>query len=66
MDNKVYKAVYQEVENTYEFHEQKHLNAFGMTLIHHNQYIPLLYWTSKQHKCPYKFMFIAGASKMLQ
>ena len=28
-----------------------------------NHYIPLLYWTSKQHKCPYKFRFIAGASK---
>ena len=25
--------------------------------------LPLLYWTSKQHKCPYKFRFIAGASK---
>ena len=34
-----------------------------MKLLDNNQYIPLLYWNSKQHKCPYKFRFIAGASK---
>ena len=34
-----------------------------MKLLNINHYIPLLYWTSKQHKCPYKFRFIAGASK---
>ena len=34
-----------------------------MKLLDNNHYIPLLYWTSKQHKCPYKFWFIAGASK---
>ena len=34
-----------------------------MKLLNDNQYIPLLYWTSKQRKCPYKFRFIAGASK---
>ena len=34
-----------------------------MKLLDNNQYIPLLYWTSKQHKFPYKFLFIAGASK---
>ena len=34
-----------------------------MKLLDNNQYIPLLYWTSKQYKCPYKFRFIAGASK---
>ena len=34
-----------------------------MKLLDINHYIPLLYWTSKQHKCPYKFRFIAGASK---
>ena len=27
-----------------------------------NKHIPLLYWTSKQHKNPFKFRFIAGAS----
>ena len=34
-----------------------------MKLLDINQYIPLLKWTSKQHKRPYKFWFIAGASK---
>ena len=34
----------------------------GNKLSDENKYIPLLYWTSKQHKTPYKFRFIAGAS----
>ena len=34
-----------------------------MKLLDISHYIPLLYWTSKQNKCPYKFQFIAGASK---
>ena len=34
-----------------------------MKLLDINNYMPLLYWTSKQHKRPYKFRFIAGASK---
>ena len=61
--NKVYKPVYQEAEAIYKFHEQQLLNTFGMKLLDNNQYIPLLYRTYKQHKCPYKFRFIAGASK---
>ena len=61
--NKVYKPVYQNAEEIYKFHQQKLLSTFGMELLDINQYIPLLYWTSKQHKCPYKFRFIAGASK---
>ena len=32
-----------------KFHEQKLLSTFGMKLLDNNQYIPLLYWTSKQH-----------------
>ena len=63
MGNKVYKPVYQEAGDIYRFHEQKLLNTFVMKLFDNNRYIPLLYWTSKQHKCPYKFRFIAGASK---
>ena len=35
---------------------------FGIKLLDENQKIPLRYWTSKQHKNPYKFRFIAGAS----
>ena len=34
-----------------------------MKLIDINHYIPLPYWTSRQHKCPYKFRFLAGSSK---
>ena len=34
----------------------------GNDLKEENKHIPLLYWTSKQHKNPYKFRFIAGAS----
>ena len=61
--NNVSKPVYEEAEDIYKFHEQELLNTFSMKLLDNNQYIPLLYWTSKQHKCPYKFRFIAGASK---
>ena len=38
-------------------------NPFGMEVLDINQYIPPLYWTSKQHQCQYKIRFIAGASK---
>ena len=61
--NKVYKPVYQEAKEIYKFHEQKLLSTFGMKLLDINQYIPLLYWTPKHHKCPCKCRFIAGASK---
>ena len=41
-----------------------HHDTFDMKLLDINQFIPLLYWTSKQHKCPHKFCFLfAGASK---
>ena len=60
--NKIYKPVYQEADDVYKFHEQKLLNTFGMKLLDNSQYIPVLYWTPKQHKYPYKFRFIAGAS----
>ena len=32
------------------------------TITEVDQHIPLLYWTSKQHKTPFKFRFISGAS----
>ena len=56
--NTVYKPIYQKVN------EEKLSSTFGMKLLDINHYIPLLYWTSKQHKCPHKFRFIAGASKL--
>ena len=63
IDNIVYKPIYQKVNDIYTFHGEKLSSTFGMKLLDINHYIPLLYWTSKQHKCPYKFRFIAGASK---
>ena len=61
--NTVYKPLYQKVNDIYTFHEEKLSSTFGMKLLDINHYIPLLYWTSKQHKCQYKFRFITGASK---
>ena len=46
------------------FIEQELANKeLGIDLEEDNRYIPSLYWTSKQHKNPYKFRFIAGASR---
>ena len=45
------------------FIQQEKVNKeLGNCLKEENKHIPLLYWTSKQHKNPYKFRFIAGAS----
>ena len=52
----------QEASDIYKFHKDTLLHVFGIKLLDINQKIPLLYWTSKQHKDPYKFRFIAGAS----
>ena len=49
--NTVYKPIYQKVNDIYTFHEEKLSSTFGMKLLDINRYIPLLYWTSKQHKC---------------
>ena len=59
-------AVYQHVQISKEdfFKQQEEANQqLGNCLEEENRYIPLLYWTSKQHKNPYKFRFIAGASR---
>ena len=60
--NKVYKPVHQHEEEIFQYHEKTLLQKFGIKLTDANRNIPLLYWTSKQHKNPYKFRFIAGAS----
>ena len=59
---KVYIPVCQEASDIYKFHKDTLIHVFGIKLLDENQKIPLLYWTSKQHKDPYKFRFIAGAS----
>ena len=60
--NKVYIPVCQEASDIYKFHKDTLLHVFDIKLLDENQKIPLLYWTSKQHKDPYRFRFIAGAS----
>ena len=58
--------VYQHIDKTTGqfFKEQTKANLdIGNILEEEDKYIPILYWTSKQHKNPYKFRFIAGASR---
>ena len=49
---------------SYDFFRKQELanKELDVTLEDENKHIPLLYWTSKQHKNPFKFRFIAGAS----
>ena len=59
--NNVYQYI--QISPARFFKQQEKSNKdLGHTLEEVNKYIPLLYWTSKQHKNPYKFRFIAGAS----
>ena len=61
--NKVYIPVCQEAYDKYKYHKDTLLRVLGIKLLDENQNIPfLLYWTSKQHKDPYKFRFVVGAS----
>ena len=60
--NKVYKFV--PTSQRQFFNRQSiAIRSLGNELEEDNKYVPLLYWTSKQHKDPYKFRFIAGASR---
>ena len=59
-------SVYQHIDiNLDEFFAEQEVanNQLGNSLEEENRHIPLLYWTSKQHKNPFKFRFIAGASR---
>ena len=59
--NKVYKYI--NISSNRFFKQQEQSNKkLDNTLNDENRHIPLLYWTSKQHKNPFKFRFIAGAS----
>ena len=61
LGNEVYQHMSINKENFIK--EQEEANkTLGNCLEDENKHIPLLYWTSKQHKDPYKFRFIAGAS----
>ena len=59
--NEVYKHI-RVTPNKFFRQQEKAIKEFDCCLEEENQHIPLLYWTSKQHKSPYKFRFIAGAS----
>ena len=59
--NAVYQPVFIDRDTFYQQQEEAN-KQLGNDLKEENKHIPLLYWTSKQHKNPYKFRFIAGAS----
>ena len=60
--NSVYKPVNQNIDNIIEKHVVSIKNDFNIIIKETDKNIPLLYWVSKQHKNPYKFRFIAGAT----
>ena len=59
--NTVYKPIHQ-ASMIYTLFMKKNFRVH-LVLLDINHYKPLHYWTSKQHKCPYKFRFIASALK---
>ena len=61
LGNNVYKHV-KISQDKFFLQQEKANKEHDSTLSDSNRRIPLLYWTSKQHKNPYKFRFIAGAS----
>ena len=60
--NSVYKPVNQNIGNIIEEYVVSIKNDFNINIKEVDKNIPLLYWVSKQHKNPYKFRFIAGAT----
>ena len=59
--NKVYRHIKTTTSKLFKLQEIAN-RELDNTLEYENKHIPLLYWTSKQHKSPYKFRFISGAS----
>ena len=59
--NSVYIPVNQNID-IIEKHVVSIKNDFNINIKEVNKNIHLLYWVSKQHKNPYKFRFIAGAT----
>ena len=60
--NEVYKPVTTSFDELVEQHRETLKNDFNIKLKPEDENIPLLYWVSKQHKNPYKFRFISGAT----
>ena len=60
--NRVYKPVNQNIDNIIEKHVDSIKHDFNINIKEVDKNIPFLYWVSKQHKNPYKFRFIAGAT----
>ena len=69
LGNEIYNPTLRPDKKLYLFHEWKLLDTFCIKLPDINRKIPLLYWTSKQHKCPYNIadstqsMIIFGKQK---
>lgn len=59
--NTVYKHVNIPLNSFFE-QQERAIKDLRYNLKDEDKHIPLLYWTSKQHKNPYKSRFIAGAS----
>ena len=62
MGNEVYKPVKMALDDLVSQHVQRLDKDFNIKLKDDDKNIPLIYWISKQHKNPYKFRFISGAS----
>ena len=58
--NEVYKYVHFSTTDIVNDHKN-FLSSYGITLNKDNQDVPVLYWTAKLHKTPYKARFIAGS-----
>ena len=59
--NNVYRYMEGYTTQTVVEKHKKSMKNFGIKIDSDLEKVPLLYWTSKQHKNPYKFRFIAGA-----
>ena len=60
--NNVYKPVTETANDIISRHETVLKEDFNIKLSPQDKNVPLIYWISKQHKNPYKFRFISGAS----
>ena len=62
MGNDVYQPVSYNIDDLVMKHAEILKEDFNITLKDTDRNVPLIYWISKQHKNPYKFRFISGAS----
>ena len=55
------KCIDKTAEIIFDDHAEFLTNNFGIKIDDSDKHIPYLYWTSKQHKDPFKHRYIAGA-----